>query len=212
MFMFLSLYLLATLYTNTMGLIILAKCQPIIKHEMELKGYRIVEKDDTDVVVNAIIGALKFLITGYYLNKALKLTGKDFDIQKIISEKLKEGEIELSDDAAYLLSETVFRDNRKAAVLSSKGYEKKSSISNNSMYTKDRLPNRDSVDRSFWEEDEERIETYISESEPEIETAVRKEPIREYIESMTDEDIEGMQRQLTALIKLKEAQKELLNK
>lgn len=210
--MLFNLYLLTTLYTNTMGLIIIAKCNPIIKREIELNGYKIKEKDDTEYVINIMLLVLKFLITGYYLNKALKLTNKNFDIQKIIQEKLKEGEIENSSEKPIgFLDDSIFRDDRKKALSNGK-YEKMLPYkANSSMYTKDRYPNKDEVDMDFWEEEEQRISSYIEETKEE-DVVVKKEPLKEYFDSMSEDDIKTMMSQLETIRRLKKENDELLNK
>src|SRR5574344_1850894 len=112
--MLFNIYLLVILYTNTMGLIIISKCNPIINKIIESKGYKLIEKEDTDYVVITLLAILKFLIPVYYLKQALKISGNNFDIEKLIEEKLDKGEIEVSffNEPVKKLDDSIFRDER----------------------------------------------------------------------------------------------------
>ena len=199
--MLFKLYLLSILYTNTMGWIIISKCNPIINKIIESKGYKLIDKDDTDYVVGVLVSVLKFLIPVYYLNEALKLSGKNFDIERLIEEKLDKGEIEQSffNETNKKMDDSIFRDERKEA-LSKGSYSKPITYkANPSMYTKDRYPNRDGVDIAFWEEDP-KIRTYVQ-----VEEVVKPvaEPLsfEKYVSTASEEELEELLKRLKKLDK-----------
>lgn len=209
--MIFSFYLLTILYTNTMGLIIISKCKPFINHEIETKGYKIKEKEDSDYVFNLLKKGIMFLIPGYYLKKAINLTCKDFNIYRVIDEKIKLGEIE-TNTMDMPIVDSIFKTDIGTLNLSKGKYEiynsYKSRNINNSMYTDDRYSNTDEVDMDFWEEEVEEISCLETKVEKEV---IKKEPIQEYIESISEEELIDMANQIDNIRKLKKANENLLN-
>lgn len=200
--MLFNLYLLLILYTNTMGLIIISKCNPIINKIIESKGYKLIDKEDTDYVVSTLLAVLKFLIPAYYLKQALKLSGNNFDIEKLIEEKLDKGEIEQSFFAENnkKIDDSIFRDERKEA-LSKGAYSKPITYkANPSMYTKDRYPNRDGIDMGFWEEDSS-IKTYVQEDEVIPKPVAEPLSFENYVSTASEEELEKLLQRLKKLDK-----------
>ncbi len=207
----LNLYILSTLYTNTMGLIIIAKCKPFVKQMIESNGYIVKEKDDTEFVIDIMLNILKFLVLALYLYEALKFNSKDFNVQKIIQEKERKGEIEKNPSQSAILDESIFRDERKPISLSMGRYEKPTFYKAHSgMYTKDRYPNTDDIDMDFWEEEMD-ISSDLKEKVEMPNTYVKSDPLNEYLASMSPEDIEDMQRKLSEIEKMKKEHTRLLN-
>lgn len=209
--MILSLYLLSIIYTNSMGLIIISKCSPFINREIEKKGYGIKEKNDKDLVEAIIKNSLLFLIPGYFLKKALKMTNKNTNIETIIDEKLKNNEIALLNEEDTLVDSIFKRENDK---LSLGKYDKvvpyKAVSIDESMYTKERYPNTEDVDMDFWEEEEKDLKPYLEETIEEVQE-IKKEPMQEYLSSISDEELLNMVKQLDLIRKLKKDSENLLN-
>ena len=209
--MILSLYLLSIIYTNSMGLIIISKCSPFINREIEKKGYGIKEKNDKDLVEAIIKNSLLFLIPGYFLKKALKMTNKNANIDTIIDEKLKNNEIALLNEEDTLVDSIFKRENDK---LSLGKYDKvvpyKAVSIDESMYTKERYPNTEDVDMDFWEEEEKDLKPYLEETIEEVQE-IKKEPMQEYLSSISDEELLNMAKQLELIRKLKKDSENLLN-
>lgn len=208
--MILSLYLLSTLYTNSMGLIILSKCNPMIVEEIEKKGYILKEKTDEEVLKTIIKNSLLFLIPGYFLRKALKLSIKEDKINELIEEKLNKKEIiPVKSDNVY---DTVFsKENDK---LSLGKYESvvpyKAMSLEDSMYTKERYSNTEDIDMDFWEEEEKDLKPYLEEEEKQVQE-IKKEPMQEYLSSISEEELENMAKQLDFIRKLKKDSEKFLN-
>ena len=207
--MLFSLYLLTILYTNTMGLIIIAKCKPIINREIESKGYKIKEKDEVGMVLDLLMNSLKFLIPGYFLSKAIKLTGKDYNIDKIIEDKLTSNEISKNEEES--VTNSIFKPSDEKISLSLGRYEKSIpyKASTNSMYPSERYSSNEEIDMDFWEE-EEVLEPFIEEEASEKEM-IKKEPLQEYIESISDEELLNMANQLDMIRRIKKENEKLLN-
>lgn len=211
--MILSLYLLSILYTNSMGLIIIHKCSPFINREIEKKGYIIKEKDDKELLESIIKNSLLFLIPGYFLKKALVLTSKDIDIDKMIEDKINKNEIVVLDEEQSTI-DTIFREENDKLSLGK--YDKiipyKATSLEESMYTKERYPNSEDVDMDFWEEEEKDLKPYLEDTVNEIEVKeIKKEPIEEYLSSITEEELESMVKQLDIIRKLKKDSEKFLN-
>jgi hypothetical protein len=194
-----------------MGLIIISKCNPFINREIEKKGYGIKEKTDKDLVEDVIKKSLLFLIPGYFLKKALKLTNKNTNIDDIIDEKLKNNEIVLLNEEETVVDSIFKRDNDK---LSIGKYDKvvpyKAVSIDESMYTKERYPNSEDIDMDFWEEEEKDIKPYLEETVEDVQE-IKKEPMQEYLSSITDEELVNMAKQLELIRKLKKDSENLLN-
>lgn len=207
--MLFSLYLLTILYTNTMGLIIIAKCNPIINREIELKGYKIVEKDEVDTVINILLNSLKFLIPGYFLKKAINLTNKDYNVDKLIEQKLKSKEI-INDDETQVFN-SIFKSGNDNLSLSLGKYEKPSlyKSSSNTMYTDERKFNHEEVDMDFWEEEVSEIPSLEENIDENI--VIKKEPLQEYLDSISEEELISMAMELDKIRKLKKENEKLLN-
>ena len=209
--MILSIYILSILYTNSMGLIIISKCTPFIDREIEKKGYSIKEKDDKELLNGIIKNALLFLIPGYFLKKALKLSNKDFNIDDLIEEKIKKNEITLLSDSESTIDSVFKKDNNK---LSIGKYDKivpyKAMSLEESMYTKERYPNSEDVDMDFWEEEEKDLKPYLEDVVEEVQE-VKKEPIQEYLSSISEEELENMAKQLDLIRRLKKDSDNFLN-
>ena len=60
--MLISLYFLTIIYTNTMGLDIINKCNPIINKEIESKGYVKKELSDAELLSKIIKDSVLFFI------------------------------------------------------------------------------------------------------------------------------------------------------
>lgn len=213
--MLISLYLLTIIYTNTMGLIIISKCKPFINKEIESRGYIKKSLSDNELLSKVIKDSLLFFIPGYYLKKAIDLTSKDADIDKLIERKEKTGEfIKASNDEEYAVPkiDSIFK---KELSLSLGKYEKPSiykSISNEkSMYSDTRLPKGDEVDMDFWEEEENDLKPLLETTEEQDNVEIRKEPIQEYLSSVSDDELIEMISQLDRIRKLKKESEDFLN-
>ncbi len=205
--MLFNLYLISILYTNTMGLLIKSRCNPIIKYEYEKKGYKKVEKNDTEFVIDVVVSSVKFLIPGYYLKEALKMSGKNFDIDKIIETKVKNKEISLIDEPLSIMNpdDSIFRDDRldKVRTLSNTPTYKVGS-----MYSKERYPNVVDFDRDFWEEEESSLTPFV---EPEVVEENVKNPMKSYVENISEEELNSLSESIEAIRKLKRVESQLLN-
>ncbi len=210
--MILSLYLLSIVYTNSMGLIIISKCNPFINKEIENKGYLLKEKEDKEFLQYIIKNCLLFLIPGYFLKKALTLANKDADIDSLIDEKLKKNEIVTINKDETTFDSIFKRDNEK---LSIGKYDKvipyKATSLEESMYTKERYSNSEDVDMDFWEEEEKDLKPYLEEETIEEKQVIKKEPMQEYLSSISEEELESMAKQLELIRKLKKDSEMLLN-
>ena len=205
--MLLSLYLLSILYTNTMGLIILFKCNPLIDKLIEEKGYIKKEKSDNEFFNGIIKGAVMFLIPGYFLRKALKLTNKDADIDDIISEELEHNEIIPINEEKETKVDSIFKKEDKLSLGKYIKPDKYKAISNEeSMYTEDRYPNTDEVDMEFWEEEINDLNPYLEETV--VNNPRMKKPIEEYLSSIPEEELLDM---VDRIEKMRKLQKENLN-
>lgn len=209
--MILSLYLLLILYTNSMGLIIISKCNPFINREIEKKGYIVKEKDDKELLENIIKNGLLFLIPGYFLKKALTMTSKNIDIEDLIEQKNKNNEITPLNSEETSIDSIFKKENDK---LSIGKYDKvvpyKAASLEESMYTKERYPNSEDVDMDFWEEEEKDLKPYLEETVEET-YEIKKEPMQEYLSSISEEELENMVKQLDLIRKLKKDSENFLN-
>ena len=211
--MIFSLYLLSVLYTNSMGIIILSKCRPFIDRQIEQKGYMKKEMSDSELSSKIIKDCILFLIPGYYLKKALDMTRKDLDLDKLIAEKIKDGEIV---GGSEHLEDTPLVDSifKKESKLSFGKYENPTvykAISNqDSMYTDIRYPNSEEVDMDFWEEEEKDIRPYLEENVVE-QHEIKAEPMQEYLSSISEEELANMAKQLELIRKLKKDSEAFLN-
>lgn len=208
--MIFSLYLLSILYTNTMGLIIISKCKPIINHEIESKGYRIKEKDDTEFFMDILTNSVKFLIPGYFLKKAVNLTGKDYNINKIIKDKINLGEI-IETESDVSVVDSIFKADPGKLNLSLGKYEKPIPYKSNTntMYADERKFNDSEVDMDFWEEEENEIPALEEVKEETL--SVKKEPLQEYLDSISEDELLSMAQELDRIRRLKKANESLLN-
>lgn len=213
--MLISLYLLSIIYTNTMGLIIINKCKPFIDKEIESKGYVKKELSDNELLNKIIKDSVLFLIPGYYLKKAIDLTSNERDLDRIINEKVKSGEM-VDTNKAELESDVPDVDSifKKEPRLSLGKYEKPSTyraITNKeSMYTDMRYPNTDDVDMDFWEEEEKDLKPCL-EPEENTYTEINREPVQEYLNSISDEEIIDMFKKLEMIRRLKKETEDSLN-
>ena len=213
--MLVSLYLLTIIYTNTMGLIIINKCNPIINKEIESKGYIKKSLSDSELLSKIIKDSVLFLIPGYYLKKAIDLTSKDIDIDRFIKEKEKTGEFikttEDSEDDALRI-DSIFKKEPK---LSLGKYEKpsiyKAMNNQESMYTDMRYPNSDEVDMDFWEEEEKDLIPYLEPENKEEVIEIKKEPVQEYLDSISEEELIDVIKKIETIRKLKKDSENFLN-
>ncbi len=214
--MLISLYLLSVLYTNSMGVIILSRCNPIINKQIEEKGYKKKEISDSELTGKIIKDCLLFLIPGYYLKKALDMTSKDTTIEKIIEDKVNDGEFESATIDEYTSEDIPNVDSifKKESKLSLGKYERTTpykAISNqDSMYTDIRYPNSEDIDMDFWEEEEKDIAPYLEETVVE-DKEIKSEPMQEYLESISEDELLDMARQLEMIRKLKKDNEKFLN-
>lgn len=210
--MIISLYLLSIIYTNSMGLIIISKCNPLIKNEIEKRGYVFKEKEDKELLKDIIKSMILFLIPGYYLSKALKMPTKEEKLNKFIESKIDNNEI-----IAINKNDSTFDDAFKinSDKLSIGKYDKivpyKAMSLEESMYTKERYPNSEDVDMDFWEEEEKDLRPYLEDEVVEEVQEIKKEPMQEYLSSISDEELESMVKQLDLIRKLKKDSEKFLN-
>ena len=209
--MLVSLYLLTIIYTNTMGLIIINKCKPFIDKEIESRGYTKKELSDAELLSKTIKDSVLFLIPGYYLKRAIDLTSNERDLDKLINEKVKSGEmintnkVETSEDIPEV--DSIFKKVPKRNYENVDTYRAVRS-NGQSMYTDMRYPNSDEVDMDFWEEEE----TDLTESEePSNVVEIGKEPEQEYLSSISDEEILEMMKQLEAIRRFNKENGKILN-
>ena len=212
--MVISLYLLTIIYTNTMGLIIISKCSPFINREIESKGYIKKELSDNELLSKFIKDSLLFLIPGYYLKKAIDLTNKDIDIDKYIESKEKTGEFIKISDVSSSRTDSIFKKDLNLSLSKGK-YENQSfhrvNNNENSMYTDMRYPNSDDVDMDFWEEEEQDLAPYLEQDDQAEIVEIRKEPVQEYLDSVSDDELIEMISQLDRIRKLKKESEDFLN-
>ena len=213
--MLISLYLLTIIYTNTMGLIIISKCKPFINKEIESRGYIKKSLSDNELLSKVIKDSLLFFIPGYYLKNAIDLTSKDADIDKLIERKEKTGEfIKASNDEEYGVPkiDSIFK---KDLSLSLGQYEKqpmhKAITNERSMYPDTRLPKGEDVDMDFWGEEENDLKPLLETTEEQDNVEIRKEPIQEYLSSVSDDELIEMISQLDRIRKLKKESEDFLN-
>ena len=80
------------------------------------------------------------------------------------------------------------------------------------MYTEERYPNTEDVDMDFWEEEERDLKPYLEETvEEEAEVQVKKEPMEEYLSSISEEELMDMAKQLELIRRLKKDSESFLN-
>ena len=216
--MLVSLYLLTIIYTNTMGLIIINKCSPYIDKEIESRGYTKRTLSDSELLNKIVKTSVLFLIPGYYLKKAIDLTNKEADLDRLIDEKVKSGEMiktgeeQVGEDIPEV--DSIFK---KQSALSLENYDVPkfravSNTQNKSMYTDMRYPNSDEVDMDFWEEEEVTDLKPLLESENnENVVELKKEPVKEYLDSISEEELISMMKQLETIRRLKKDSEEFLN-
>ncbi len=208
--MILSLYLLLTFYTNSMGLIILSKCKPVIDSQIEKKGYILKEKSDEELLKEILKNMLLFLIPGYFLRKALKISTKEEYIDRIIEEKISKNQISTIKDEN--ICDIMFsNENDKLSLGKYESVVPYKAVSlEDSMYTKERYPNTEDIDMDFWEEEEKDLKPYLEEDEKQVQE-IKKEPMQEYLSSISEEELENMAKQLDFIRKLKKDSEKFLN-
>ena len=166
--MILGFYILSIIYTNSMGLIAILICNPIIKRECELRGYRFKEKNDIDYVVDCLVSTSKFLIPGYYLNKAIKLAKNELNIDYIIKEKLDNKELEESD--IFDKASTDYEVSTKRSKISETMLEDSPYIKG--FYEIERINQNKNFDYEFWEESEIKVTEFIESDKENTESFV----------------------------------------
>lgn len=210
--MILSLYLLLIIYTNSMGLIIISKCSPLINSEVEKRGYISKEKDDKELIESIVKNIILFLIPGYYLSKALKLPVKEEQLNKYIENKIKKNKI-VSINKEESSIDSIFRKDSEK--LSIGKYDKmipyKAMPLEESMYTKERYPNSEDVDMDFWEEEEKDLKPYLEDEVVDKFQEIKKDPMQEYLSSISAEELESMAKQLELIRKIKKDSENFLN-
>ena len=79
------------------------------------------------------------------------------------------------------------------------------------MYSDTRLPKGDEVDMDFWEEEENDLKPSLETTEEQDNVEIRKEPIQEYLSSVSDDELIEMISQLDRIRKLKKESEDFLN-
>ena len=179
--------------------------------QIEKRGYIFKEKSDQELLKIIIKNSLLFLIPGYFLRKALKLSSKEERIDKLIEEKLNRNEISIIKDSENIF-DTMF--SKESDSLSLGKYESivpyKALSLEDSMYTKERYPNTEDIDMDFWEEEEKDLKPYLEETIEEVQE-VKKEPMQEYLSSISEEELMDMVQRLELIRKLKKDSEKFLN-